>query len=68
MVVKAEENNTCTYSECGHTKCNGCTTVMMSVPLATDEIVFPACGAGTIHLHERVSDFGDGDGEREFAE
>jgi hypothetical protein len=68
MVVKAEENNICTYSECGHTKCNRCTTVMMSVPLATDEIVFPTCGSGTIHLCERVLDFDDSDGERELVE
>ena len=33
MVVRESDSNTCTYSECGHTKCNSCETVMMSVPL-----------------------------------
>ncbi|KAF8542302.1 hypothetical protein BDD12DRAFT_825860 [Trichophaea hybrida] len=32
MIVR-DEDDTCTYSECGHIKCNGCTTVMMSTSI-----------------------------------
>ena len=34
MVVRENEEQACTYSECQHVKCNGCMTVMMSVPVA----------------------------------
>ena len=33
MVVRENDPNVCTYSECGHPKCQNCVTVMMSVPL-----------------------------------
>ena len=34
MVVRENERQACTYSECQHVKCNDCVTVMMSVPLS----------------------------------
>ncbi|KAI5859181.1 hypothetical protein BZA05DRAFT_23485 [Tricharina praecox] len=34
MVVKdSDDANICSYSECQHERCTGCTTVMMNVPM-----------------------------------
>ena len=34
MVVRENERQACTYSECQHVKCNDCVTIIMSVPLS----------------------------------
>jgi hypothetical protein len=33
MSVKTDVPNTCTYTECGHTKCNECSTEVKGAPI-----------------------------------
>jgi hypothetical protein len=49
MVVKDEEN-ICSYDQCQHERCNGCTTVMMNVPKDPPGIT-PICGPAPDQIH-----------------
>jgi hypothetical protein len=37
-MISRDDDDSCTYSECGHVKCSGCTIVMMSVSLTREQL------------------------------